>query len=410
MSGQSGFRNLALALKNRDFAWYIGGGVIGYGGVWIQRLAMGWLTWDLTHSTAWLGAVAMADLVASVVVGPFAGAIADRANRMRVAYITQVFWAAQALALAGIVLGGYATIWLVLLMAGVAGLLSTLWQPVRLALTANLIERELISTGIALDALSFHICRFIGPLIAGLIIGAWGVGVAFIVNAGVALVVVATFTQIRARPAQLSAVRESILAAVTDAYGWAMRHAGIGPMLLVGVLTAGAGRGAVELLPGFADRVFGMGATGLSWMMAAGGAGATLMSLWLTRGTASEGLTRRIAFSILACGVANILFAVTSHFWLALFWLLLLGMAMQAAAVLSFTQLQGVVPEDKRGRVVGLAGIIWRCAPSLGAMLMGAAAEHSGLMWPTVASGLICLLVAGWMWRSRTLLAGAMGG
>src|SRR5438874_10744763 len=72
---------LALPLRNANFALYSAGSGISLIGMWMQRIAIGWLTWQLTESGFWLGVIAFADFFPVILVGPIAGAAADRWDR-----------------------------------------------------------------------------------------------------------------------------------------------------------------------------------------------------------------------------------------------------------------------------------------------------------------------------------------
>ena len=70
------------ALANRNYRIYACGNSASMVGTWVQRVAVGWLTWELTQSTMWLGMIAFAELLPTLLIGLFAGAIADRANKI----------------------------------------------------------------------------------------------------------------------------------------------------------------------------------------------------------------------------------------------------------------------------------------------------------------------------------------
>jgi hypothetical protein len=88
-------RLIALLLRNADFGIYSAGSAVSLIGMWMQRIAIGWLTWQLTESGLWLGIVAFADFFPVLIIGPIAGAAADRWNRLRVVKISQTISLAQ---------------------------------------------------------------------------------------------------------------------------------------------------------------------------------------------------------------------------------------------------------------------------------------------------------------------------
>src|SRR5258707_2818263 len=95
-----GFGNIARAFASRNYRLFAAGNAISLIGTWLQRVAVGWLAWQLTHSGTWLGLVAFADLFPTVVLSPFAGALADRVERLRVIWVSQLIATSQASLLA----------------------------------------------------------------------------------------------------------------------------------------------------------------------------------------------------------------------------------------------------------------------------------------------------------------------
>ena len=96
---KSGFDAVKGALANDNYRYYAAGNVLSHFGTWIQRVGMGWLAWELTRSPFWLGAVGFADMVPAMILAPFAGAIADRVNRLKGIQFTQFLALLQALLL-----------------------------------------------------------------------------------------------------------------------------------------------------------------------------------------------------------------------------------------------------------------------------------------------------------------------
>ena len=102
MINLSGLASILGALRNPNYGVYTAGSGVSLIGTWMQRIATGWLAWELTRSGAWLGIIAFADLFPTVIVGPFAGAAADRLDRLRVTKVTQALGMLQAVTLFGL--------------------------------------------------------------------------------------------------------------------------------------------------------------------------------------------------------------------------------------------------------------------------------------------------------------------
>jgi len=411
VNGPAGLHNLTRVMRNPDNALFTTGSFISFVGTWVQRVALGWMAWQLTHSATWLGILSMVDLLPVIFIGPIAGALADRIDRVRLAQVTQCLAALQAVALAILAYSETATIESVVALTGISGMISASWQPARLSLIAALSPREDLAATIAVNSLAFHSSRFIGPLLAGVIIATGGVALAFLVNA---ISFIAIFYSLaRLRPgiaAPRTAKKSSLGRDIVEGYSYAARHKGIGPALLLAFATAMFGRALLELLPGYADHAFAAGATGLAWMTAVNGAGAIVAGVWIAQRGGVAGLTRLTNLNVMLAGVSLLAFAAAPNLWLGLVCLFVLGFALLACGISNQTLVQHAVDETMRGRVGGLLGMIWRGAPALGALAMGAAADKVGLIWPVVGVGLCCVVAALWARAYEKQTAAALEG
>ena len=131
MAASTRLGGISVALANRNYRLYTIGAIPSLLGTWIQRMAVGWLAWELTGSGFWLGLVAFADLAPTVVVAPIAGAFADRIDRLKAVRFVQYANMLQAFALAGFTLGGAMTIELLVALALVQGTIQGIHQPFR---------------------------------------------------------------------------------------------------------------------------------------------------------------------------------------------------------------------------------------------------------------------------------------
>ena len=411
MKKLSGFAAIRSALSNRNFRVFTVGSTVSNVGTWVQRVAVGWLTWELTHSGAWLGIVAFADLFPTVVLAPLTGAVADRLDRVAIMKVSQMLNLVQAAALAGLTMSGLITIELLLVLVALGGMTVSFNQPVRLAIVPSLVDRHDLTSAIGINSLTFNLARFLGPMIAGYLIVAFGVGAAFAFNSASFLWFLFAIFMLRLEPSAPRARSTSlgdIPGEIVDGYRYAARHPGIGQLLVLLTVVAVCARPYIELLPGFADQVFGRGAQGLAWLTSMIGLGAMLGGLWLAHRAMVVGLTAIVVSSSAALAAALIAFASTDLFWLALPCLVCSGFAMVVIGVGEQTLIQNAVDPSMRGRVMGLYGMIGRGAPALGALIMGGASTYVGLQWPVAGGAILVLAIFLWALRRRRAMAAAL--
>jgi predicted MFS family arabinose efflux permease len=391
----SGFGRIAAALRNPNYGVYTAGSCVSLIGTWMQRIATGWLAWELTHSGTWLGMIAFADLFPTVVVGPIAGAAADRWNRLTVTKISQTLGMCQAFALFGFTASGLIDIWLLFGLTLFLGAVAAFNQPARLALIPSLVPREHLGSAVAINAVVFNLARFVGPAVAGVAIVAGGVALAFALNAVSFAAFLVALSRVRLAPDAAEGpprARQGLGGALAEGVGYVVRHAGIAPLLLLLIVTSIGVRPLVELMPAFAARVFASGAEGLAMLTAAVGVGAIVGGLWLAGRGETKGLTGVVLRSIAGMGVVTILFALSDRLWIAAPLLTVSGFFVVCAGVGTQTLIQLAVDTAMRGRVLSLYGLIFRGGPAIGALMMGTASDYVGLRWPVITGATLVIL------------------
>jgi predicted MFS family arabinose efflux permease len=384
-----GVGNIARAFAHRNFRVYVGGNSISLVGWWLQKVAVGWLAWTLTHSGAWLGLMSFADFLPVLVLSPFAGVLADRRDRVRILRLTQLCGCAQASLLAVLVYTGAIGVHLLFGLVLALGIASSLAQPARLALIPTLVDRASLAAALAINSVVFNVARFIGPAIAGFLIADVGIATAFAANALGYIAFQVALWRLRDLPPLPPPPRQNALRASLEAYAYASRHPGIGPLLLLFAVTTIATRGFVELFPGFADSVFHRGPQGLSMLTSTVGLGAIIGGAWMVMRPRLAGLAGVVLGATLIMSLAVLAFAATDRFGVALPCVLVAGAAMTITGTGAQTLIQAAVDSRMRGRVMALYGMIFRSGPALGAVIAGSASVHFGLRAPLAAGAAV---------------------
>lgn len=384
-----GFGNISRAFAHRNYRIYTGGNGVSLIGWWLQRVAVGWLAWTLTHSGTWLGLVSLADFLPVLFLSPFAGVLADRRDRVWIIRITQLCGCAQASLLAVLVATDTITIELLFTLVLLLGIASGIAQPARLALIPSLIDRESLASALAINSVIFNLARFIGPAIAGVVIAEIGIATAFAANAVSYLAFQISLARLRGLPPVPVGEPQNAIRASVEAYAYASRHKGIGPMLLLFAMTAIGTRGFIELFPGFADSVFARGPQGLAMLTSTVGLGAICGGAWMVLRPAVAGLAAVVLGHTLMMSLAILAFTATDRFYIALPCVFVAGAAMTITGTGAQTLIQAAVDSRMRGRVMALYGMIFRAGPALGAVLIGMASEHLGLRLPLAIGALV---------------------
>ena len=363
---------LALPLRNANFGIYSAGSAISLVGMWMQRIAIGWLTWQLTQSGLWLGIVAFADFFPVLLIGPIAGAAADRWDRLRVVKTSQTISLVQATVLFALTASGHMNIGLLVALTAFQGVVVAFNQPARLALVPSLVPQTDLASAVAINSVVFNLARFIGPMLAGLAIVWSGVAAAFAANALSYVVFLVALARIRVAPTMADTARAAQLRRRSarrhplygDAPGdrRAARAADRARRRRTAAQRAAAGI-CRRRVPLRRRRAFDPG-------VAIGG-GAILGGVWLGHRAHSAGLTRVALGSSLFGALAAIAAVATESMWVAVPAVAVFGFCTSAAGIAIQTLIQLAADRNMRGRVMGLYGLIFRGAPAVGALAAG---------------------------------------
>lgn len=407
----AGLRLIPQTLRQPNYGIYVAGNSLSLIGSWMQRIAVGWLAWELSHSGAVLGLVAFADLAPTLMIGPFGGALADRLDRRRLLTIGQSINMVLSFVLAALTAGGLMTVPLLILIIGINGAVIGINQPARLALISGLVTREHLPTAVAINSLVFNLARFVGPAIAGLVILHFDTAWVFFLN-GLSfisfLIALRRLDLPKTDQRSASGGPPPMLQAIGEGFRYVIGHPGIGPLLALNATMAVSVRPYVELLPGFAGAVFDRGAGGLAMLSSAVGMGAIAAGLFLAQRGPQKGLAETAMLAALLIALSALGLALSPTFWAALIAVTLGGFGMVVAGVGTQTLMQTSVDEAVRGRVLSLFGLVFRSGPALGALLMGLASELIGLRWPLAIGSIIGALAFAVVWRRRERISDAL--
>jgi predicted MFS family arabinose efflux permease len=401
---------LRRALSEPNCRIFFGGSLLAWTGMWMQRVAVGWIAWELTGSTFWIGVVAFADLFPAVVISPIAGAMADRVDRLKLTIATQLAAIAQAIVLGTLAAAGLLTVEILVVLELALGTAQSFAQPARQSMIPALVPRDLLASAVALNSLTFNLARVIGPAVAGVLIVAIGPVPTVIANALAYTFATASLLLLTLDPRERigHAPTRSLWAETLEGFQYAARHPGIGPLFLYAGTLGLLVRPFQELLPGYADQVFGRGADGLALLTGAIGAGALLMGLITAGRGRLAGLARQAVLAGGALIVSVLAFVATRDFTIALVACLAAGAAMTVHGVSVQTLVQAGSEGHVRGRMMALWGLIVRACPAVGAVIFGTIAEWTGLRLPTAVAGALALVVFAWGLSRTARIAAAL--
>jgi len=369
--------------------------MVGSIGAWMQATAQGWLVLDLTDSPAALGLVSALQALPTLLLSVVAGVIADRADRRKLLAATQVFSAGVAFTLALLTTTGAIAFWQVALLALLAGTAGAIQTPAYQAIVPSLVDRAAIGSAIALNSAQFNLSRILGPSLAGAVIAAGGLQVAFWGNAFALLTVATILWRLRiVTPPDLARAETSMWSNLLDGLRYARSQRMVALLVLLAGVPALFLLNYLVLLPVFARDVLRIGAPGLGILSGGVGIGALAAALGLAVLRPSGGSGRSVLIALVVASVAEIVFAVSRVVPLSVVALAVLGACQVVYYATTNTLIQVLVPARLRGRIISLYILTsWGLIP-VGNVLSGLLAERTTPTVALVAGSLVTLVTA----------------
>jgi len=376
------------SLRHRNYRLLLGGSITASSGYWILITAQGWLVLQLTDSAFWVGLIAFIVGIPSLFLCPFGGLYADRLDRRKLMLFGQVAAALLILLLATLTTTGVIAIWHI---AALSVLIGTVWaftDPAYLSIIPSLVTPSDLMNAMAMDTLAWQLSRFIGPAIAGVLMGLVAIGGTFY-GAGIAFVVAFFLIFLIRTPATITAKRASIGKDIREGLSYIRSNKMALTLIL---MVAGVSLFALPcfwLMPVFARDVLGLGEAGYTQLMMAVGAGGLAGGLAAAKlGDFKRKGWLMIVSAIIFTGIL-ILFAISRSFPLSLVLAVIIGAANGLFQAVIIALLLSITPDQFRGRMMGLFIITWQL-PSIGSLMLGAATDWVGLPVAVIAGSLIC--------------------
>ncbi len=387
---------LMASFRNPGYARYTFGNFASMTGTWMQRMAVAWLTWEMTHSTIWLGIIAFSDLAPSMVVTPLGGALADRVDRIRAVILVQSLALLIVIGLLVSQMMGVLDISILIVFVCLLGIINGFDLPIRQSLIGDIVTGDNLPEAVAISAMSFNFARMLGPALAGLVITLGGVGPVFAINAASFMFFIWIALRLnpvrRDRPTQ----RDSILSDIIAGLRLIWRDAFLRFVMIMLFTVSALIRPVFELLPALTGRmeVLASGsAVALSILTSTLGIGAVLGVLAAPFLRVAVGLRYMLIGSAFATAISLMCFAIVEQALASLISLGLVSFFVLINSVGIQVAVHTGTPAEFRGRTLSVQGLIFRGAPAIGALGMGVLGSAFGLQVTLLAGGVVALLL-----------------
>lgn len=401
--------NVFRAFRSTNYTLYFIGRAVSQFGTWMQRTAVIWVVYSITHSAFLLGLTIFAEQFPSFLFSVFGGVAADRYDRYKVIKVTQIASMVQSVLLALLVITGHTVVWAILALSVILGIINAFDVPARQALVNDVVADQAdLPNALSLTTATASLAQLLGPALSGIIISAFGAGVCFLINA-VSFGGVIVSLLLMKLPVYVQKHREKkVIREFTEGFAYLKKTPGIGLIIVMLALISLLVLPYNTVLPVFAKMVFKGDASTFGYITSFIGVGAVIGTIFLASRKPGSHLKKILFISTMMMGAGLICFSQIKDFPLAMFFAMVAGFGSVAQFTVSNIVVQSESAPGMRGRVISILLMAIFGMMPLGSVLIGAVSEHIGAPATVLGQGIIGLIVAFAFARFLTGRQGAM--
>jgi MFS family permease len=323
------------------------------------------------------------------------GVVSDRYNRYRVLISTQVASMIQATLLTILVLINRYTVWEILALSVVLGIINAFDVPARQSMIYEIIDdKNDLPNAIALNSSMVNLARLVGPAVSGIVLEKLGAGICFLINALSFVAVIVSLLFLRLPPYVHKPHTKKVFAELKEGLGYLKQTPAIGFIILQLAFMSLLVLPFVNLLPVYAKVIFSGTASTFGYLNSFVGLGAIGGTIFLASLKTGSNLKKVLFINTLIFGVGLILFSHATHFPVALFFVAVAGFGMMSQTTISNTLIQTMVAPSMRGRVISYFAMAFFGMQPIGGLLIGWVSQRVGAPDTILAQGIICLFIA----------------
>ncbi len=379
-------------LRHRDFRLLWTAELVSSTGTQIQRVGVAWQIFEMSRDPLALGVLGLCRFAPILVFGIAGGVFADRYDRRRTLLISQIALLACSAVFAAMTAAGVASLAAIYALTIVASIFAAVAGPTRQALIPALVPRDDLAGAMSMNVLASQVATVSGPAIGGILIGALGLGTAYLVDAISFGVVAVTVIVLRTRPA---VVRQTIsgFAAALEGLRFLRDSPGLLAVMILDFVATFFGASTV-LMPVFATDVLGIGPAGLGLLLAAPAAGAVAGGAVMAVARTPNRPGLGVVGAVIVYGACLFGFGISRDLRLSLGLLAASGAADSVSMAMRHTVRNLLSPDELRGRIAAAHSTFAMGGPQLGEFESGLVAARFGAPASVASGGLLAILAA----------------
>jgi len=389
----------------KQFRWLFFGNASFFLAMQGQMLTRSLLAWDLTESATSLAYINLVVAVPMIFASMIGGAITDRVERRKLIIVGQGLIAFNEVFILILLSLGYLEFWHMLCTAFIAGCAFPFIMPARMALTATVVGADKLQSAMAYSSGVMNLSRVFGPAMMGVVVANFSVIAAYIISVSLyAAAIFCMFGVSRSKvPRKEGEKDKKLLTDISDGFSYVLNNRAVLMCLLFGLAPMLLAMPFQSLLVVLVDQSWQTGESGVGTLMAVGGIGGVLGSVWILKRGDSPERRRLMLGSTAAFAVFLAIFIGTSNFYVALVPLLLANICVSASQTINNAAIQLLVDDDVRGRMSSFMLMSFALTP-IGVFPMALAADSFGAANAMLgACGLLIVIVLAFVLFSRTI-------
>jgi len=382
------------AFRSRNYRLYFAGQGVSLIGTWMQKTAVSWVVYDLTHSKFMLGVTLFATMFPSFLLSFLGGVVSDRYDRFKVLLITQFLSMLQAIALTAVIFFRHYAVWEIIALGSILGIINAFDVPARQSLVYEMVnDKKDLPNALALNSSMVHLTRLVGPAIAGLVIEYLGNDVCFGLNALSFVAVIASLLSMRLPVYVAKTNQKRILADLKEGLVYLQQAPQIRFIILMLALISLLVLPYNTLIPVYAKDIFHGTASTFGVIDSAIGLGAFIGAIFLASLKPGSNLRKILTINTFVFGAGLVFFSHAHYYPLALAFITIGSFGMMSQITITNTLVQTTVDPGMRGRVISIYAMAFFGMQPIGGLLVGALSQHIGVQNTMLGEGVIALLI-----------------
>jgi MFS family permease len=387
--------NVFRAFRSLNYTLYFIGRSVSQFGTWMQRTAVVWVVYSITHSAFLLGVTIFAEQFPSFLFSVFGGVAADRYDRYKIIKLTQITSMIQAVLLAVLVLTGHEVVWAILTLSVILGIINAFDVPARQALVNEVVaDKADLPNALALTTAMASLAQLLGPALSGIILSLYGAATCFFINAASFAGVFISILLMKLAPHHPKKSEKKIFAEFAEGFSYLNKTPNLGLIIVMLAFISLLVLPYNTVLPVFAKVIFKGNASTFGYINSCVGVGAVIGTIFLASRKPGAPLRRILIISTIIIGVGLIGFSKITNFPVAMFFAAMAGFGGIAQFTVCNIVVQSESAPQMRGRAIGiLLMAIFGMLP-IGSVIVGAVSEHIGAPATVLSQGIISLILA----------------